>query len=71
MNPFTASLAVPSLGKPPIKMPDSKLLGRYAPFTGARERTSIEMHSVESTFVTGPSDILFAGVQVCTFDFNS
>ena len=25
------------------------------------------MHSVESRFVMGPSNILFAGVYVCTF----
>ena len=25
------------------------------------------MHSTESRFVTGPSNILFAGVYVCTF----
>ena len=25
------------------------------------------MHSIESRFVTGPSDMLFAGMYVCTF----
>ena len=28
---------------------------------------SIKMHSTDGRFVTGPSDILFAGVYVCTF----
>ena len=29
--------------------------------------TSIKRHRVESRFVTGPSNTLFAGVYVCTF----
>ena len=28
---------------------------------------SIKMHSTDGRFVTGPSDILFAGVYVCIF----
>ena len=27
----------------------------------------IKMHHIECRFVTGPSDVLFAGVYVCTF----
>ena len=37
------------------------------PFTGAREKISVKMHSTESGFVIGPSDTLFAGVYVSTF----
>ena len=32
-----------------------------------REKISITMHSIKSRFVTGPSNTLFAGVYVCTF----
>ena len=28
---------------------------------------SIKMHSIDGRFVTGPSDILFSGMYVCTF----
>ena len=37
------------------------------PFTGACEKISVKMHSTESGFVIGPSDTLFAGVYVSTF----
>ena len=30
----------------------------------------MEMHSIESRFVIGPSNILFGGVYVCTFDLG-
>ena len=33
-----------------------------------RDSISIKTHSTESRFVIGPSNILFAGVYVCTFD---
>ena len=36
-------------------------------FTRACERTSIKMHSIESRFVIRPSNILSAGMYVCTF----
>ena len=38
--------------------------GVFAPFASVRERGSIKMHSVESRFVTGPSNILFGDVRV-------
>ena len=55
-----------SLGKRPINFeaPDSQLLSLCAPFAWARERTSIKMYNIESTFVIGPSNILFSGVYV-------
>ena len=37
------------------------------PFAWSRERTSIQKHGVESRFVTGSSNILFASLYVCTF----
>ena len=63
-NPFTA---MPSVGKWPIKAPNLKPLRLFAPFPWARQRISIKMHSTESRFVTGPSNILFAGIYVCNF----
>ena len=63
INPFTAMLAESSLGKRPVKVPLT-LEGRKE---GARERASMKMHSIERRFLTGLSDILFAGVYVCTF----
>ena len=38
-----------------------------APFSWARERISVKMHSVEWRSVVGPPTILFGGVYVCTF----
>ena len=66
LNPFTATLAAPSLEKRPIKMPNLKPLRQFAPFAWARERTSAKTHRIER-FVLGLSSILFAGVYVCTF----
>ena len=56
-NHFTAMLATPSLWKWPIN--------KY----GKLEiiRASSQMHSTESRFDIGPSNILFAWVYVCTF----
>ena len=67
INPFTAMLALQSLWKRPIKVPNLKSLRPFPPFAWARERTSAKMHSVESRFVIGPSDILFADVYKCIF----
>ena len=39
----------------------------FPPIALERERISIKMHSIKSRFVTGPSNILFAGVYVSTF----
>ena len=36
------------------------------PFAWTRENISIKMHNIER-FVVGPSNILFLGVYVCTF----
>ena len=36
-------------------------------FALARERVAIKLHSIESRFVVGPSNILFAGVYVSIF----
>ena len=67
INPFTAVLAALSLEKRPTEVPNLKSLRFFPLFACARERTSTKMHSIESTFVTGPSNMLFAGVSVCTF----
>ena len=39
----------------------------FSPFVSAGERISIQMHSVERRFVIGLSNILSAGMYVCTF----
>ena len=67
-NPFTAAiLAAPSLWtRPAIKVPNLKSLSHF-PFAWTRERISIKTHSIKNRFVIRPSDILFAGVYVCTF----
>ena len=69
--PLTRSLpclhAAPSLGKRPIKEPNLKSLSFFPPFARAREKSSIKMHSTDSIFVTGPWNILSAGMYVCTF----
>ena len=66
-NPFTDVLAAPSLEKRPIEAPDLKSLSHLPLFAWTRKRISTKMHSTESRFVIGPSNILFAGVYVCTF----
>ena len=65
-NPFTAMLAVPLLLKRQIKVPNFKSL-KFPPELMKGLDTSIKMHSIERRFVIGPSNILFAGVYVCTF----
>ena len=67
LNPFAAMLAAPSLRKRPFKVPNLKLLVAVFPIHLIRERISIKMHSTESGFVKGPSNILFASLYVCTF----
>ena len=67
INPFTAMLAAPSLGNRPMKIPNLKSLRLISSAAWAPERTSIKTYSIESRFVIGPSDILFAGMHVCTF----
>ena len=64
-NTFTAVLAAPSLEKRPIEVPNLKSL-RLCPLF-ACERTSTKMHSIESRFAIGPSNMLFAGVYVSNF----
>ena len=63
VNPFTAMLANVLLGKR-LKVPNLKI---FKPFAWTGERTSIRMYSIESSFVIGPSVILFSGVYGCTF----
>ena len=67
INPFTAMLAAPPLGKRPVEVSDLKSLRTFFPFAGARGKISIKIDSIESRIVIGPSNILFAGVSVCTF----
>ena len=52
-----------------IKVPNLKSLSRFFPplHERTRERTSIKMHSIESRFVIGSSNILPGGVYVCSF----
>ena len=66
INPFTAMLAPPSFGKRPIKMPNLKALKI---FFALHEHVKglYKKHSIKSGFVIGPSNILFAGAYVCTF----
>ena len=64
-NPFTAMLATPSLRKWPVKVPNLKWLRFFPLFRWAREKIAIKMHSTDSRSVTGPSNILFAGVCMC------
>ena len=56
LNPFTATLAPPSLRKRLTKAPNLKSLWLFRLFALARERIYIKMHSTEIRFVTGPSN---------------
>ena len=67
VNPFTAMLAAPSLGKRSNKSVKFETIKAFHPFTWARERIFIKMVSIENRFVIGPSHILFWGVHACTF----
>ena len=67
INPLTAVPAAPSLEKRPTEALNLKSLRLFPIFAGALEKTSTKMHSIESKVVTGPSNMLFAGVYVCTF----
>ena len=59
-------LAAPSLGKRPTKVPNLKSL-RPFPLHMGTLKDFYQMHNTESSFVTGQSTILFAGMYVCTF----
>ena len=64
INPFTAMLAAPSLGKWPITVPNLKSLSLWGCFLAPfHEHAAGFVCSVEIGFVTGPSNTLF----VCTF----
>ena len=65
-NPFTAMLAPPSFGKQPIKVPNLKSL-KIFPLCMSTWKDFYLKHSIESGFVIGPSNILFAAVYACTF----
>ena len=69
LNPFTAKLAAPSLGKQLTKVPNLKSFRFFflSPFASAHEMISVKMHTIKSRFVIGPSNILFASLYVCTF----
>ena len=66
-NPFTAMVAAPSPKKQPITVPNLKSSRLFPSFAWARKKTSIKRHITEIRFVTGPSNILFAGAYVCSF----
>ena len=59
INPFTAMLASPSLGKTTNKSTNFDISNAFPPFTWARERNFIKMVSNENRFVIGLSNILF------------
>ena len=68
--PFTAMLAAtPSLGKRGIKMPNVYIIKAFSPFHDHVNGflPKINIHRTESRFVIGPSNTLFAGVYVSTF----
>ena len=67
VNLFTAILVVPSLEKRPVKVPNLKSLRLFFSLCVSRWKDFCQMHSVESRFVIRPSDILSAGMCVCTF----
>ena len=58
-------LAASLLEKRSIEAPNLKSLRLFHLFE--YERTSTKMHNPKSRFVIGPSNMLFAGVYVCTF----
>ena len=60
-------LAALSLGKRPTEVPNLKSLRLFPIFAGARERTSIKIHSIERRVVIEPSNIPFSGVYMSTF----
>ena len=68
-NPFTAMLAVLSLGKSARELPNLKSFWLFHPFARACERNSIKMCNIKSRF-TEPSNILLASMYVCTFQLG-
>ena len=71
VNPFTAVLAAPSSGKRPITVPNLKFIKAPPPpyphpLSNEHVKTSIQIHGIQSRFAIGPSNILFAGVHLCT-----
>ena len=66
-NPFTAMLAVSSLGKCLITVPTLTLLTLSHPSHEYVKGLIYKMRSTESRFVIGSSNTLFAGVYVCIF----
>ena len=67
LNLFTALLAVPSLEKRPIEVPDLKSL-RFLPSSQEHVKGLLpECTGIESRVVIGAPNMLFAGVCVCTF----
>ena len=67
VNLFTATLATPSLGKRPIKVPNLKSVRLSLLLQKHMKGLLIKLHNIENKFVIGQSDILFADVYVCTF----
>ena len=60
-------LAALSLGKRLIEVPDLKSLRLFPVFAGAHERTAIKIYRIENRAVIEPSNILFSGVYMSTF----
>ena len=68
MTPALSGHSVtPSLRKRLTKLPNIKPLRLFSRLAQVRERISINMHSIESRLVIGPSNILFASLYVCAF----
>jgi len=69
-NPFTSMLAVPPLEKRPIKMPNVKSFRWLFPTSQERVKGDIQIQGIESRLVIRLSNILSAGVYVCTFQLG-
>ena len=71
INPFTAMLVAPSLGEPPTsktKSAKSETIKTFLPPSNEHVKGFVFKCTVLNVrFVTGPSNVLFAGVHVYTF----
>ena len=68
LNPFTAMLAAPSIGKIINKSAKFETVKTFlSPSHETRQSISMKMHSIETRFVAWPSNVRSGGVYVCTF----
>ena len=66
-NPFTAMLAAQSRGKRLIKVSDLKSLRLFPPSHEPVKGFLSKCTALIANLLQGPSDMLLAGVYVCTF----